>query len=76
MEIAEVFLGDYPVQLSALAAGLAREDAVAVMLRVHTGGVGVAGTFTRDVAETKARAAQQLAEQQEFPLRVTTEPEA
>lgn len=52
------------------------EEAVAIMLAVHRGGVGVAGVFTRDVAETKARTAQQLAEQHEFPLRVTAEPEA
>jgi len=52
------------------------EEAVAIMMAVHRGGVGVAGVFTRDVAETKARAAQQYAEQQEFPLRVTTEPVA
>lgn len=52
------------------------EEAVAIMMAVHRGGVGVAGVFTRDVAETKARTAQQLAEQQEFPLRVTTEPVA
>ena len=50
------------------------EDAVAIMMAVHRGGVGVAGVFTRDVAETKARVAQQYAEQQEFPWRVTTEP--
>jgi len=50
------------------------DEAIAIMMAVHRGGVGVAGIFTRDVAETKARAAQQYAEQQEFPLRVTTEP--
>ncbi len=54
----------------------ASEEAVAIMMAVHRGGVGVAGVFTRDVAETKARTAQQMAEQQEFPLRVTTEPVA
>ncbi|MGE0392932.1 MAG: ATP-dependent Clp protease adaptor ClpS [Vicinamibacterales bacterium] len=52
----------------------AAEEAVAIMLAVHRGGVGVAGVFTRDVAETKARVARQYAEQQEYPLRVTTEP--
>ena len=38
-------------------------------------GVGVAGLFTRDVAETKVKATQQLAEQHEFPLLVTLEPD-
>jgi len=35
----------------------------------------VAGLYTRDVAETKQKAARRLAEQQEFPLLVTVEPE-
>lgn len=52
----------------------AAEEAVVIMMAVHRGGVGEAGVFTRDVAETKARTAQQYAEQHEFPLRVTTEP--
>lgn len=50
-------------------------DARAIMLHVHHSGVGVAGLYTRDVAETKQKAAQRLAEQQEFPLLVTVEPE-
>ena len=50
-------------------------DAYAVMMHVHQSGVGVAGLFTRDVAETKVKATQRLAEQHEYPLRVTLEPE-
>jgi ATP-dependent Clp protease adaptor protein ClpS len=50
-------------------------EARAIMLHVHHSGVGLAGLYTRDVAETKQRAAQRLAEQQEFPLLVTVEPE-
>jgi len=50
-------------------------DARAIMLHVHQSGVGVAGLYTRDVAETKQKAARRLAEQQEFPLLVTVEPE-
>ena len=51
-------------------------EAFAVMMHVHQAGVGVAGLFTRDVAETKVRAARQLAEQHEFPLLVTLEPDS
>jgi ATP-dependent Clp protease adapter protein ClpS len=36
----------------------------------------VAGLFTRDVAETKVKATQQLAEQHEYPLLATIEPDA
>jgi ATP-dependent Clp protease adaptor protein ClpS len=54
---------------------MAHADAYAVMMHVHQSGVGVAGLFTRDVAETKVKATQRLAEQHEYPLPVTIEPE-
>ena len=55
--------------------GQSHEEAFTIMLSVHQSGTGVAGVFTRDVADTKARTAGKLAEQHEFPLRVTTEPD-
>ena len=55
---------------------LPQADAFAIMMHVHQAGVGVAGLFTRDVAETKVKATQQLAEQHEYPLLVTIEPDA
>jgi len=55
---------------------LPHADAFAIMMHVHQAGVGVAGLFTRDVAETKVKATQQLAEQHEYPLLVTIEPDA
>lgn len=51
-----------------------RAEAYAIMMRVHQSGLGVAGVFTRDVAETKVAATRRLAEQHEFPLLVTMEP--
>jgi ATP-dependent Clp protease adaptor protein ClpS len=50
-------------------------EAVAVMLSVHRSGLGIAGIYTRDVAETKVKTTRQLAEAHEFPLLVTLEPE-
>jgi ATP-dependent Clp protease adaptor protein ClpS len=50
-------------------------EAFAVMLSVHKSGLGVAGVFTREVAETKVKATERLAEEHEFPLLVTMEPE-
>ena len=50
-------------------------EAFAIMMSVHRSGTGVAGLFTHDVAETKVKATQQLAEEHEFPLLVTMEPE-
>jgi ATP-dependent Clp protease adaptor protein ClpS len=50
-------------------------EAFAIMLSVHQSGMGVAGVFTRDVAETKVKATERLAEEHEFPLLATIEPE-
>jgi ATP-dependent Clp protease adaptor protein ClpS len=52
-----------------------RGEAFAIMMSVHGSGMGVAGIFTHDVADTKVRATQKLAEEHEFPLLVTMEPE-
>jgi len=53
-----------------------RAEAFAIMLAVHRSGLGLAGVYTRDVAETKLSAVRDLAEEHEFPLLVTMEPEA
>lgn len=48
-------------------------DAVQIMLHVHKNGVGVAGVYTREVAETKVGQVEALARDNEFPLRCTME---
>ena len=55
--------------------GRSRADAVRIMLEVHHRGVGVAGVFPREVAETKAVEASAAAQNAGMPLLVTTEPE-
>lgn len=50
-------------------------DAVAIMLNVHRTGLGVAGVFTYEVAETKINRTHALAREHEFPLKLTMEPE-
>jgi ATP-dependent Clp protease adaptor protein ClpS len=50
-------------------------DAVAIMLHVHNSGIGVAGVYTYDVARTKIQIVEALARENEFPLRLTMEPE-
>ena len=52
-----------------------RGEAFTIMMSVHRSGIGVAGVFTHDVAETKVKATEQRAEEHEFPLLVTMEPE-
>ncbi len=51
-------------------------EAFAIMMSVHQSGLGVAGVYTHDVAETKLRTTMETAEEHEFPLLVTMEPEA
>jgi ATP-dependent Clp protease adaptor protein ClpS len=52
-----------------------RGEAFAIMMNVHRSGLGVAGVYTYDVAATKVKTTKQLAEEHEFPLLVTMEPE-
>ena len=50
-------------------------DAMAVMLHAHTTGYAVAGVFTFEIAEEKVEKVKQLAEEAQFPLLSTLEPE-
>ena len=45
-----------------------REAATRVMLTVHTMGKAVCGSFTRDIAETKAAQVKQYARENQHPL--------
>jgi ATP-dependent Clp protease adaptor protein ClpS len=50
-------------------------DSIAIMLHVHHNGVGVAGVYTREIAETKIQTVESLAREHEFPLRLSMEPD-
>ena len=51
------------------------ENAHRIMLHVHMHGVGVAGIYPYEIAETKAQKTMSLAREAEYPLLVTIEPE-
>lgn len=48
-------------------------EATQIMLHVHRNGEGVAGVYTRDIAETKAERVHQMARKESFPLRCRVE---
>lgn len=50
-------------------------SATRIMWHIHTRGIGVAGVYTFEIAETKATQVEELARLQEYPLRVTIEPD-
>lgn len=50
-------------------------EATQIMLHVHKNGKGLAGTYTREIAETKIETVHELAQQNGFPLKCTMERE-
>ena len=48
-------------------------EAVQIMLHVHKNGIGVAGVYTYEIAETRIAQVDALARQHEFPLRCSME---
>lgn len=59
---------DFVVAVLMMFFSMNQEQATQVMLAVHTQGKGVCGSFTRDVAETKAAIVNQYARDNNHPL--------
>jgi ATP-dependent Clp protease adaptor protein ClpS len=47
--------------------------ATQIMLHVHENGIGVAGVYPYEIAETRATRVEALAREHEYPLRTTVE---
>jgi len=48
-------------------------EATQIMLHIHKRGLGVAGVYTHEVAETRVAIVDAMARQHEYPLRCTME---
>lgn len=53
--------------------GMDRERATVVMLKVHNEGVGLAGVYPRDIAETKVHQVVDFARRHQHPLQCVME---
>ena len=51
----------------------AQAEAVQIMLHVHRNGIGIAGVYTHEVAETKVSTVHALAKKFDYPLQCSLE---
>jgi len=59
---------DFVVEILTHFFNMSEEKATQVMLQVHTQGIGVCGTYTKDVAETKVHIVNEYSREHHHPL--------
>ena len=59
---------DFVIEILMQFFAMPQEKATQVMLQVHTQGVGVCGTYSKDVAETKVYIVNEYSRQHQHPL--------
>ncbi|NBV75538.1 MAG: ATP-dependent Clp protease adapter ClpS [Methylococcaceae bacterium] len=64
---------DFVVEILTSFFNMNLERATQVMLQVHTQGIGVCGTYTKDVAETKVHIVNDYSREHHHPLMCTME---
>jgi ATP-dependent Clp protease adaptor protein ClpS len=64
---------DFVVVVLQTVFGMSREKATQVMLQVHREGMGVCGTYTREIAAAKVEQVIGLAKKHQHPLQCTME---
>ena len=79
-QFAVVFLNDdytpvdFVVQVLVNVFRKSADEAEAITMEVHTKGKGIAGVFTKDIAETKVVQVHSIAKAREHPFRCHTQP--
>ena len=66
---------EFVVQVLEKVFGKSPSAATQIMLQIHRGGMGVAGVYVLEVAETKSATVLRLAEERGYPLRCGVEKE-
>lgn len=66
---------DFVVRLLQTVFHRTESDATAIMLHVHNTGVGVAGVYTHEIAETKVAQVHLISRKAEVPLMASMEPD-
>ena len=64
---------DFVVEVLQQFFGMAREKAYQIMMAVHRTGSGVAGIYTREIAETKSEQVNRFSQEHQYPLKTTVE---
>ncbi len=68
-----IFAGGHKSVMSRREFHKEQTEAVQIMLHVHKKGIGVAGVYTYEIAETKVALVENLSRQHEYPLKCTME---
>jgi ATP-dependent Clp protease adaptor protein ClpS len=64
---------DFVVHILEIFFTLDRQNAIRIMLEVHTRGKGICGTYTHEIAETKVSQVNSYSREQQHPLLCTME---